>query len=611
VPSRNFVELEPKTVDTLVSALVPVIGVNRAMGNVVATAEKYNLVITGPPGIKVYSSSAGGAALATGAALTTEATGYDTLWVTGDPAATGPQTITLNTQGSTKTVRITFNLPPPIVVELQPPFEVTVPVTSVVAVPALTLRNGVPFDTAVAYTLTVSAGAKVFSDVTMNTSVPVNGALTTNANGRDTVWVTGDPAAFTDQIVTLTTVGSTKQVRITFLLPPVVLPKVLQAGVYDDNGDGIGDRIAATYDSNLTLKTPSRVSYTWPTGGPAVNTAGAALAPLLDPTGTILTFGSLNLSTTPQTSGAGTLTTTFSVRGKDTSVTADLVDRMSPIIIKAEAKNTPTGDSLILTFSEPVNTSAITTPYGNLFRFQLTTDTTSELLSPVTLGFTDGNKVAILTYPPTTRPPTAGNRSPKPGNRVRIEAGAGGIADAAGNGATTPSRYRTIEGTKYVGLSSAAFLRGDKSRTLVFEPAVTVSRVDAGADIKVVSADKGRLGHLIEIDLGDYVIKDDFTEVKPADVYLKWEVAYYDNLGNFVNRAQGEVRCTDPAVFGGDCTAPASRGNLFIGWNLYTSNGSLAGTGAYISRIKYVAFAGTKEIGKAARDERWGFLRTN
>jgi fibro-slime domain-containing protein len=599
VPSRNFVEFEPPyAVDTLVTAMIPLIIANREATVLVPAAFPYTVTYTGTA--KVFADAAGTTPIASGTARSTKATGLDTVWVTGNPAVTTDQTLEINTVGSSKVVRVTLRQPPPIYVELQAPYVVNVPVTTKVQVTLATLQKGLPLAAATPYVLGMSAGAKVFSDAALTVPVPATG-LTTSADGLDTVWVVGDPAAFTDQVVTLTTVGSTKQVKITFQLPPIVLPAILSAGVFDDDGNGIGDRITVVYDSNMTNHVPKQVSYQWPGTAAAVPIAAAGFAPLLDPTGKVVTISSLALSTTVLTQGDGTWQTTFTVRGKDTTMTVPLKDRMAPILLKAEAKQGISGDTLFLTFSEPISVAGITVPPGELFQYKTGPDGTPVSLPPTSWSVTAGNTVANLIYAP-------GTTSPQPGQLVRVAEGPGHIADAVGNGAGTESRYRLIQGVKKTGVTSVTLMEGDLSPMLATQPAVTIQWVKPGDSAKAVSQATGRLGHLLKIDLGDYAVKDDFSAVEPKDVHLKWDVIYYDNLGQFVNRASGDLYCTDP-IFKGDCTQSGNRGNLFIGWSLYHKNGGQVGTGAYISRLKIQAWAGTTLVAENTIDEKWGYIR--
>lgn len=609
VPSRSFVDFDPivppsgYSLDTLVSAVIPVVAANREGATLVPAAEKYNVVISA--GAKVYTDKAmTPASLISSTQLTTELSGLDTLWVTGDPAGPDNQVVTLKAQGSSKTVTITFKLPPPIVVEFQAPFTVDVPVTTVVQVIAATYQKGVFKDTTMGYkvALTNPNNAKVYSDKALTLPVATGASLTTEATGYDTLWVVGDPTAFTDQVVTLITVNSTKSVTVTFRLPPVVLPKILSAGIYDRDANGVGDTIVAVFDSSLVAKPPKQISYAWPQSGTAVNMAGNALTGLVDAAGTLVTLAVDTTGKPKLTAGQGVFTATYVVRGKDTTISAPLTDMIPPLLTNAEAhQGNNTSDTLVLTFSEPVKITG-NIPKEQWFDFKTGTDSVLNY-APTTVGWTDGNTTAILVF-------AAGTPSPQPGQKVRIAPGAGRLADAQGNGVTEKSRYRVIGGLKRTGISSATYLVGDAKFANRNEPAILILRTPLGDSAKKISAETGRLGHLIKIDLGDYVVSDDFIKVTPADVHFKWSLVFYTNTGTYVNSASGDLQCTDPVLFKGDCTQSAYRGNLFLGWNLTTHEGAKCGTGAYIARLKFKAFAGQKVVAeKNNHDERWGFVR--
>jgi|GEM_PF-932852 len=606
VPSRNFIELDPVrpptgyTLDTLVSALVPVVAANRELGVLVDSAQKYTLTISA--GAKVFSDKAGTVPVTEATELMTNSNGLDTVWVTGNPAGPDNQVVTLQTKNSAKKVTITFHLPPPIIVELEPPYTVGVPITAVVPIIASTYQQGLPLAAATPYILNFnSPQGQVFSDAALTMPVAAGGALTTDATGNDTLWVKADTASFVNQVVTLQTGNSTKQIVITFQLPPLIFPQAISAGVYDVNGDGIGDSLAVAYDSNMRVTTPKSIAFAWPQSGAAQSLANTQIIPLLDVTGKNLGLGGLAFSATPLTSGNGTLTTTFFARGKDSSLTTPLSDKIAPIILKAEARQGVTGDTLLITFSEPINAVGMQAPNSNLFEYAINPTDTTVSLPPTHIGWTDGSTVAVLTY-------AAGVLSPQPGQKVRIAINPAGIVDAAGNTVGPVSRYRIISGVKRVDLKTITLKEGPAGTELYQEPSIKLIRVDLAETVESVSNKTGRLGHLIKIDLGDFAVSDDFNAVDPKDVRLKWSVAYFDNTGSFVTKAGGELKCTDE-LFHGDCTLTANRGNIFIGWNFTTQQGGMVGTGAYISRLKFQAFAGATLVAANALDQRWGYIR--
>src|SRR5690606_9755947 len=128
------------------------------------------------------------------------------------------------------------------------------------------------------------------------------------------------------------------------------------------------------------------------------------------------------------------------------------------------------------------------------------------------------------------------------------------------------------------------------------------------AVIEEVVERTGRMGHLIKTDLGNYAVKDDFTNVEPSQVTFDYQVFYATNHGLPVASEKRSLSCTD-AFFSGNCLV--NRGHLFIGWNYTSKEMTRVATGAYVARISYQIRVAGKVVESNNLDQVWGFVRGN
>lgn len=92
------------------AALARILLAHRASGEVVPEAAPYTLVI--PAGLQVYLDPARTVVVSSGAVLSTDATGYDTLWAATTPDLSTDRAYVLSIVGSPRTVLLTFVVDP-------------------------------------------------------------------------------------------------------------------------------------------------------------------------------------------------------------------------------------------------------------------------------------------------------------------------------------------------------------------------------------------------------------------------------------------------------------------------------------------------------------------
>ena len=126
------------------------------------------------------------------------------------------------------------------------------------------------------------------------------------------------------------------------------------------------------------------------------------------------------------------------------------------------------------------------------------------------------------------------------------------------------------------------------------------------------------VGHYVQSDMGSIIGSDDaYVSIDKNEIFFSYEVDYFTNLGAFVARQSGKIKCTD-AFFSpdpehtldgqGDCVKNPR--NFFITWNMMSKKHRLVGTGAYIA--KYSSFVKLGDKGKKAKKELtevWGVKR--
>ncbi len=400
-------------------------------------------------------------------------------------------------------------------------------------------------------------------------------------------------------------VGFTVVARVPpVILPELVIPKLISAAIFDDDADGVGDRLVARFDKDPQALPPKSVEVKWPSSA-SPQVLSAKDFPGV-PGGDSLRIALPWLSGTA-TSGSGTFTAAYAARDRDSLQSVPIQDRMAPVLVHAEMIQGHVGqafDTLRLGFSEPVVLGAVGVPPAaprDLFQYTLTTGGPTLQFDPVAMLWNSGGSGVDLIFPSASGP------IPRSGNLIRIMEGSGRLADKEGNGVGANSRFRLISGTGRSEILTVTYKEIDADLRNRMGPGVAPTLEPLNADVKDVVSRTGMQGHLIKIDLGSYAGGDDFHAVDPSSVRLEYDVAYFTNFGTLVSHSKGGVSCVD-SLFGGDCRA--KRGFLFVGWNYIAQDGQKVATGAYVARLRYTLQVSGKVVETGGLDQIWGVIRT-
>ena len=449
---------------------------------------------------------------------------------------------------------------------------------------------------AAAWSATFPATVSVYADSSRSKRISSGEGLTTAETGLDTLWVFGDASSQTDQTHTLSIPGSNKS-TVTFTLPPLDLPKAVSAGIYDEDGDGRGDRLEVVYDRDITGNLPVSVAYQWPASAAPV--PGTDLPSRLQGGDTLIFKGS-PLSAAILTQGAGVFKSTYKARAKDSTQTLAIADRIAPVITEAGIHLGSDSDTLRLVFSEPLGAPSRSAPAQDLFTYRMAGDGSEVSIAPSRSSWADDGLSAQLIFDSKME------RKPATGDFVRLNGGPGLAADALGNAPGSESRFRLITGKRRLGIQTLTLSRFSADPALLAAPVFAPTLEGIRSDIKDAIARTGRIGVLLEADLADFTAGDGFNPHEPSTVKIEYEFSVFTNLGAPVASEKRSLACTDD-TFKGDCRT--NHGRLFVGWNYGSKSHGKVGTGAYVIRFQYRIVAQGKVLADNGLRQVWGLIR--
>ncbi len=342
-----------------------------------------------------------------------------------------------------------------------------------------------------------------------------------------------------------------------------------------------------------------------------------------------LTFNGIKFSSEVKTAGEGKLRSwaTFEDRKQITVQSFDraTTDKMAPVIIKARLSTTSANkdfDNIRFVFSEPI-TAKDSTKLLNAIAYYMPSateyDPNDRYDAPSSVG-----KIALGSDSATTQYRHLQGekilKTPQVGDYARFAEGV--LTDTLGNAptgykASIPSPWFTITGdvrsiVRTVNYAELNVNDPTVQKNLADKKIVTVARFDTYDSLGVIRDSlPNTVGHWINTDIGNFLeglqAKYPKENLTIEDVELRFEVSYFTNLGSFVAKADGKIKCTDKDLFDGDCTK--NPGYLYIGWNGISNDGRLVGSGAYISKFTSVLKVGRHKEAKHDKTNVFGMRR--
>ncbi len=420
----------------------------------------------------------------------------------------------------------------------------------------------------------------------------------------DTAKVTGlDPGTY--RIVFYETANPTLRDELRFTLtsslPPLDLPKAVAAEMYDDDGDGRGDRLQVLYERDITGNLPVSVAWQWPASAAPVPVPGTDLPTRLQGGKTLIFTGS-PFSPDILTQGAGNFTSTYKARAKDSTQSLAITDHIAPVITEAGIHLGSAWDTLRLVFSEPLAVPSRSAPAQELFSYKMAeAGSVVSIVPSQALWASDGLSVQLV-FDSKTAP------RPKTGDFVRLNGGPGLAADALGNAPGPESRFRPITGKIRLGMQTLTFTRFSADPAFLAAPVFSTSLESGRGNIQDAVSRTGRLGVLLEGDLADFTAGDGFNPPQPSSVKLEYAFSIFTNLGVPVASEKRSLACTDE-VYQGDCRS--NHGRLFVGWNYASKDHAKMATGAYVIQFQYRIVAQGKVLATNGIRQIWGLLRVD
>ena len=433
---------------------------------------------------------------------------------------------------------------------------------------------------------------------------------------------------------------------LVFTEPPVPIPNTVL--VYDTKGsavtyagldpaftnaeylDGIADSLTILYHRPFHVDSlPDSIVVNWSkvkeealtiTRDEILKAAKVLIADSLYDS--VLTFSGLELSKDVQTANSGSLLSSYATYKKNGIVTsgsfdAPFTDKVAPIITRANISEMSEGLFQVkISLSEPVMVSEENAgEVKSLFAYFLRSAT--DLVGSAKYQVVAATNATVVDSNVTMFYNSASGTIPQSGDYVRAVPGL--LTDQNGNSltdynATVPSPWMLLEGD--AASTIASIKMGTVDNTVDVNADVIVPHFLGIYDSVGVLLEEypNTLGYIIKTDMGNILTDPTLDsliaagKIKLEDVKLKYELDIFTNLGTFVAHKSGSIACTDE-FFGGDCRE--NRGYVYLAWDMVTSKGRIAGTGAYIAKLSTHAVVPSQgKKGKHNVTQTWGVRRT-
>lgn len=351
------------------------------------------------------------------------------------------------------------------------------------------------------------------------------------------------------------------------------------------------------------------------------------------PNDSTLTFGGFKFSKEVKTGGDGKARSwgTFEDRGQIAIQSFDrgTTDRIPPIILKARLSTNKTNkefDDIRYVFSEPlgaVDSSKLKNALAYYMPSATEYDVSERYDAPDALQeITLGKDSVTVTYRHLQ-----GERilkTPQVGDYARFAAGI--VSDTAGNLAVdykenVPSPWFTLTGDVRSIVRTIPFTELDPNDPKVKEnmeqkkiiSAQLFSPYDSLGHIR--ESMPNTVGHWIQTDMANLFEKyqADYPDegLTIEDVALHYELSYFTNLGGFVAKESGDIKCTDESIFGAGENCTTNLGYIYLGWNGISNDGRLVGSGAYISKLSSYLKIGKHKDAKQEKTNMFGIRRAS
>lgn len=305
---------------------------------------------------------------------------------------------------------------------------------------------------------------------------------------------------------------------------------------------------------------------------------------------------------------------------RDTA-TINMADKMAPVlgsaIIWPNSKDKDKGDSLVLYFSEAVDTNSLRTL--DFLQFLQTGSGQGDLglLKPVWSA--DGKTLSVQLAKGTS----LWDR-PNPGDSLLIKSLAQGLQDTQGNAMDSDGNPVLLQGGARV-LTDDAFIVGvnrmalggsEVPRNAKGEPEA-ISLNFLPDNVKLSDGLQGNsLGVLLDIGMatvGDLDSLSSELELDYDKIKLTWRLDVFTSLGGFVASSNGEIKCTDSefsASGAGEGNCFENRRRVYVSWNMLAENGRRVGFGVYVAKLSVVV-NGAKKPHRVEKNYVWGVKAGN
>lgn len=434
-------------------------------------------------------------------------------------------------------------------------------------------------------------------------------------NGRATFYVFAIQAVEDAAIQVSNTVFANTLIwlDIDLALPPV--PQLEYGEIYDRNGDGIADSLFLTYTKALSGKDFPDSLY-WSFGNDSIKNQlyKNQLQQALNGTQSFVFTSSGftdNVFTGSQKGPFFGLATTWftfvpdnSSEGLSFDVSGQIEDRVGPILLAASVSEKAGGiTSLSLTFSEALR-DGDEQFFATLFEYKYWR---AGILNPSLMTPVSGSAAEKYRYEMLFMP-GEGIELPAVGDSVRFTPGV----------ATDLGGAHPHENNPWVRIVGDLSTKIDATKIVTIDPGVTYP--EGTPTVQPILVDKeltaddivkkyGTHGHIIDFDMAGLLqnlIAEGDSTATPESIRLNYETHYFTSLGHYINSTSNEILCSDQ-VFEGDCTK--NPGNIFLAWNMRSSEGRLIGSGVYIARVEVKIRSKKRVISRDAKDYLWGIQR--